>query len=108
MKTNIILSVPFHARVARGLPTIVGLAAGLALSLTVIGCGGNGNGNGNGGSGGSGGGTGGPDMAMFTCVKAPTSDPDFLNACPPSGVDKVLITPTFPTLAPNGKLPTLQ
>lgn len=111
MKTNIILSVPFLARVARGLPTVVGLAAGLMLSLTVIGCGGNG-GTGGGGSGGTGGGGGssggGPDMAMWTCVKTPTSDPDFLNGCAPSGVDTVTITPTFPTLAPNGKLPTLQ
>jgi hypothetical protein len=86
----------------------LGLAAGVVLSLSAMGCGGNGNNGGNGGSGGSGGGTGStPDMG-FVCVKAPTSGTDFLNGCPPAGVDKVLIAPFYPSLAPNGKLPTLQ
>jgi hypothetical protein len=82
---------------------ILSLAAGLALSLTVIGCG-------NSAKGGSdmanGGGGGSPDMG-FACVQNPTAGTDFLNGCPPAGVDKVEITPQFPSLAPNGTLPTL-
>lgn len=94
---------------------ILSLAAGLLMSATVIGCGGNGNNGGNGGtggtggggSGGSGGGGGTPDMG-FACVKSPATDTDFLNSCPPSGDYKVVISPQFPTLAPNGVLPQLQ
>jgi hypothetical protein len=87
---------------------ILSLAAGFMLTLAGLGCGG-GNGNGNGGSGGTGGGGGhNQDMAMWSCVKSPTSDPDFLNGCPPAGVDTFTITPTWPTLAPNGNLPPLQ
>ena len=87
MKTNILLSV----------------AAGL-LSLAVVGCGGNGTtGNDMGGTHGG----GGPDMMQPACVKNPMSDPDFLNSCPPAGVDKFDITPFYPALAPNGQLPTI-
>jgi hypothetical protein len=93
---------------------ILSLAAGLALSVSAMGCGGNGGTGGNGGSGGTGGaaggggGSGGPDMAMWTCVKSPASDPDFLNGCSAPGVDTYTISPTFPSLAPGGKLPPLQ
>jgi hypothetical protein len=92
---------------------ILSLAAGLALSLSAIGCGGNGGTGGNAGSGGSGGGGaggggGGPDMAMWACAKSPTSDPDFLNGCSAPGVDTYTISPTYPALAPGGKLPPLQ
>jgi hypothetical protein len=89
--------------------TILSLVGGLVLSLAMIGCGGNGNNgaDGGGGSGGSGGGGGTPDMG-FVCVKTPSSDTDFLNSCPPTGVDKIVISPTFPTLAPNGTLPALK
>jgi hypothetical protein len=83
---------------------ILSLAGGLLLSISAIGCGGNGGVGGNGGSGGSGGGGG---SGAWTCVKSPTSDPDFLNGCAPTGVDTVTITPTFPSLAPDGKLPAL-
>ncbi len=96
---------------------IASLALGLTIALSgvasTVGCGGdsnNGGGGGGGGggtAGGGGGGGGNPDMA-FVCVANPTSDPDFLNGCPPAGVDSVEITPEFPTLAPGGVLPPIQ
>jgi hypothetical protein len=98
---------------------IASLAIALAIAVSgvasTVGCGGSGNngGSGGGGGGGSAGGGGGggggssPDMA-FVCVQNPTSDPDFLNSCPPAGVDSVDIDPFFPTLAPGGTLPPIQ
>jgi hypothetical protein len=89
---------------------ILGLVAGVALSLTAaVGCDSNNGGTGNGGGGGTGGGGGstGGDMS-FVCVPNPTSGTDFLNGCPEATVSKVEITPEFPTLAPGGKLPALQ
>jgi hypothetical protein len=98
---------------------IVGLAGGLMLAIasvtTVVGCGGNGNNGGSGGGGGGGsaggggggGGGGSPDMA-FVCVQNPTSDPDFLNSCPPAGTDSVDITPFYPAnVMPDGTLPAI-
>jgi hypothetical protein len=90
----------------------------LAVSFTVgsVGCGGNGNNGGSGGGGGGGsagggggggGGTGGGDMG-FACVASPMSGDDFLNGCAPATVDKVEISPFYPTLAPGGVLPALQ
>jgi hypothetical protein len=101
---------------------IASLALGLVLAVSAvttvstIGCGGDSNnggsgGGGGGGAGGGGGGTGGgggdADMS-FVCVPNPTSDPDFLNGCPPAGVDTFEINPTFPDKAPNGVLPAIQ
>ena len=100
---------------------IAGLALGTMLALSgvtsTIGCsnsnnnggggGGGGGGTAGGGGGGGGGGMGNADMS-FVCVPNPTSDPDFLNSCPPAGVAQVAIDPEFPTLAPNGQLPTIQ
>jgi hypothetical protein len=80
--------------------TIILSLAATALVYLSGGCGGSNNGKDMGG--------GGADMAGFQCVMNPTSDPGILNGCPPSGVDTYVITPTFPTLAPNGVLPALQ
>jgi hypothetical protein len=106
---------------------ILGLVAGLTLSLTaIVGCGGSSNNNNNGGGGGSaggggtagggggggggggagGGGTSSPDMG-FQCVTNPVSSSDFLNSCPEATVSNVDIEPFYPTLAPNGVLPSL-
>ena len=87
----------------------------LAVSgvASTVGCGGDSNNGGSGGgggggaAGGGGGGGGNADMS-FVCVPNPTSDPDFLNGCAPAGVAQVTIDPNFPTLAPNGVLPTIQ
>ncbi|MCU1283062.1 MAG: hypothetical protein JWM53_6608 [bacterium] len=97
---------------------VLGLSIALSAVGTTLGCGGSNNNGGSGGgggggtAGGGGGGGGGgstsnPDMA-FSCVAAPTSDPDFLNGCAPAGVDSVEISPFYPTLAPNGTLPPIQ
>ena len=100
---------------------ILSLAVGLMLALSFatgsVGCGGSGNNGGSGGSGGGGaaggggggggGGSGSPDMA-FACVASPMMGDDFLNSCPPATVDKVEISPFYPTLAPGGVLPALQ
>ncbi len=98
---------------------IASLALGLVLATagmsTIIGCGGNGNNGGSGGTGGGGGSAGGgggggggdADMA-FVCVPTPTTDPDFLNGCPPAGVDSVDIDPFFPAMAPGGVLPPIN
>ena len=98
---------------------IASLALGLVLAVSAvttvstIGCGGDSNNGGGGGGGGGGvaggGGGGGGDADMsFVCVPNPTSDPDFLNSCPPAGVDTFEINPTFPDKAPNGVLPAIQ
>ena len=100
---------------------ILSLAVGLMLALSFatssVGCGGSNNNGGSGGGGGGGaaggggggggGGTTSPDMA-FVCVANPMSGDDFLNGCAPATVDKVDITPFYPTLAPGGVLPALQ
>jgi hypothetical protein len=97
---------------------IASLALGLVLATagmsTIIGCstsnnnGGSG-GTGGGGSGGTGGsgGSGNADMS-FVCVPNPTSDPDFLNSCPPASVTSVDIEPFYPAMAPGGVLPPIQ
>jgi hypothetical protein len=99
---------------------ILSLAVGLTLALSAavgtVGCGGSGNNGGSGGGGGGGaagggggGGGGAGDVDMgFVCVASPMSGDDFLNGCAPATVDKVEITPTYPTLAPGGVLPALQ
>src|SRR5262245_55779937 len=103
---------------------IASLALGLVLAVSgattvsTVGCsnsnnnGGGGGGGGGGTAGGGGGGGGGgsmgnPDMS-FVCVPNPTSDPDFLNGCPPAGVDSIDITPFYPDKAPGGVLPPIQ
>jgi hypothetical protein len=100
---------------------ILSLAVGLMFALSMasgsIGCGGDNNNGGSGGgggggaAGGGGGGGGGTndnaDMA-FVCVASPMMGDDFLNGCAPATVDKVDITPFYPTLAPGGVLPSLQ
>jgi len=97
---------------------IASLALGLVLATagisTIMGCSTSNNNGGSGGTGGGGsGGTGGgggssnADMA-FACVANPTSDPDFLNGCPPAGVDSVAIDPFYPAMAPGGVLPPIQ
>ncbi len=47
-----------------------------------------------------------PDMS-FVCVMNPMTNDDFLNSCAPASVAFVDITPFYPTLAPNGVLPSL-
>jgi hypothetical protein len=47
-----------------------------------------------------------PDMA-FVCVMNPMTNDDFLNSCAPASVAFVDIMPFYPTLAPNGVLPSL-
>jgi hypothetical protein len=71
--------------------------------------------NGNNGGGDMAMGGGGEDMTMtpgadmsFVCVADPMMGDDFLNGCAPDSVQKVDITPFYPTLAPNGQLPPLQ
>jgi hypothetical protein len=92
------------------------LMLAVSLATGTVGCGGSNNNGGSGGGGGGGsagggggggGGTGGGDMG-FACVASPMSGDDFLNGCPPATVDKVEISPFYPTLAPNGVLPALQ
>jgi hypothetical protein len=96
---------------------ILSLAVGLTLALSAaagtIGCGGGGNGGsgggGGGGTAGGGGGGGGGDADMgFVCVANPMMGDEFLNGCAPATVDKVEISPFYPTLAPAGVLPALQ
>ena len=98
---------------------ILGLTVGLMLALSLatgsVGCGGSNNGGSGGGGGGGtaggggggGGGTGDVDMG-FVCVASPMSGDDFLNSCAPATVDKVELSPFYPTLAPAGVLPALQ
>ena len=51
-------------------------------------------------------GPGAPDMS-FVCVMNPVTNDDFLNSCAPASVAFVDIMPFYPTLAPNGVLPSL-
>jgi hypothetical protein len=55
----------------------------------------------------AGGGGGNPDMAP-SCFDNPMTNDQLLNSCTTAAIDKVDITPFYPTLAPNGQLPTLQ
>ncbi|MCU1282036.1 MAG: hypothetical protein JWM53_5582 [bacterium] len=99
---------------------ILGLTVGLMLALSIatgsIGCGGSSNNGGSGGGGGGGtagggggGGGGTTDVDMgFVCVASPMTGDELLNGCAPATVDKVEISPFYPTLAPGGVLPALQ
>ncbi|HEX2573449.1 MAG TPA: hypothetical protein VH877_28125 [Polyangia bacterium] len=47
-----------------------------------------------------------PDLAP-TCFQNPTTHDEFINSCPPAGVEQVEKSPTLPLLNSDGSLPPL-